>query len=162
GVLARERGRVDARRPVDEEARAHQDAVAVGLNDAAVDPVARPEVVARHDQPFHPFHRPTSTACSTRGLPAAARSAAARKEDARCNGASGTPLKPGMLDMSTTYVRPSLSIKSTPYRSIPNARPQRSAMSACSAVGVNGSPYFSASVRAGKTFRTPKSRSPIT
>src|SRR5207249_322879 len=53
-----------------------------------------------------------------------------------------------MLDMSTTYVRPSLSIKSTPYRSIPNARPQRSAMSACSAVGANGSPYFSASVRA--------------
>src|SRR2546425_9713427 len=79
GVLACERGRVDARRPVDEQARAHQDAVAVGLDDAAVDPVARPEVVARHDQPFHPFHRPTSTACSTRGLPAAARSAAARK-----------------------------------------------------------------------------------
>src|SRR5213080_12718 len=42
---------------------------------------------------------------------------------------------------------------------MPNARPQRSAMSACSAVGMNGSPYFSASVRAGNTFRTPKRRS---
>src|SRR5438034_10881476 len=61
-----------------------------------------------------------------------------------------------MLDMSTTYVRPSLSIKSTPYRSIPNARPQRSAMSACSAVGVNGSPYFSASGMGGKTFPSHK------
>src|SRR5439155_11584916 len=75
------------------------------------------------------------------------RSAALRKYSARTRGASGTPLNPGMLHMSTTYGFPSLSMTSTPYRSMPNARPQRRAMSQSSGVSTKGSPLFSASVR---------------
>src|SRR5438034_2096182 len=74
GVLARERGRRSARRPVDEEARARQDPVAVRLDDAAVDSVARTEVVPVDDEPLH---GPTSTAGWNTGRPLAARSAAA-------------------------------------------------------------------------------------
>src|SRR6266699_5150617 len=42
------------------------------------------------------------TADSNSGCPRAARSAAAYRYDARCDGPSGTPLHPGMLHMSTT------------------------------------------------------------
>jgi len=45
--------------------------------------------------------------------PWAARSAAAYRYDARCDGASGTPRHPGMLHMSTTYGFPALSMMST-------------------------------------------------
>src|SRR5881397_1560499 len=45
--------------------------------------------------------------------PRTARSAAVWKYSARTRGASGTPLNPGMLHMSTTYGVPSLSMMST-------------------------------------------------
>src|SRR5881628_1521894 len=93
--------------------------------------------------------------------PRTARSAAVWKYSAKTRGASGTPLNPGMLHMSTTYGVPSLSMMSTPYRSMPNARPQRRATSRSSGVSAKGSPCFSASVRQGKTFLTPNSRPPI-
>src|SRR5207244_2381433 len=74
GVLARESGRVDARRPVHEQARARQDPVAVRLDDAAIDAAARTEVVPVDDEPLH---GPTSTAGWNTGRPTAARSTAA-------------------------------------------------------------------------------------
>src|SRR2546429_3355087 len=49
--------------------------------------------------------------------PRAARSAAAQKYCASSRGASGTPLKPGMLHMSTTYGVPSLSMRSEEHTS---------------------------------------------
>src|SRR5439155_3883819 len=62
-------------------------------------------------------HRPppvdtasVAAAGSTSGRPWAARSAAAYRYDARCDGASGTPRHPGMLHMSTTYGFPVLSM----------------------------------------------------
>src|SRR6266550_2869295 len=48
---------------------------------------------------------------------------------ARRRAASGTPLKPGMLVMSTTYGLPALCTTVTPNRSIPSAAPQRRVMS---------------------------------
>ena len=66
-----------------------------------------------------------------------------------------------MLEMSTTYGFPPLSMMSTPKRSIPNARPQSQAISHSSGLGVKGSPCFSASVLGGKPFLTPKSLPPI-
>ena len=74
GVLARERGRLDARWPVHEQARARQDSVVVRLDNAAVDPAARTEVVPVDDEPLH---GPTSTAGWNTGRPMAARPAAA-------------------------------------------------------------------------------------
>src|SRR2546430_1139552 len=76
GVPTRGRGRRSARRPVHEQARARQDSVVVRLDNAAVDPAARTEVVPVDDEPLHGF---TATADSNTGLPLAARSAAARK-----------------------------------------------------------------------------------
>src|SRR5205809_703357 len=69
---------------------------------------------------------------------------------ARRRGASGTPLKPGMLVMSTTYDLPPLCTTVTPKRSIPSAAPQRRVMSTSSGSGVNGWPSFSRWVRAGQ------------
>src|ERR1041385_3624799 len=67
-----------------------------------------------------------------------------------------------MVDASTTYGCPSLSMMSTPPKSMANARAVRKVRSRSSGPGMNGSPCFSASVRAGKTFFTPNTRSPIT
>src|SRR5437870_3869931 len=74
GVLVRERGRLDARWPVHEQARARQDSVVMRLDNAAVDAAARTEVVPVDDEPLH---GPTSTAGWNTGRPLAARSAAA-------------------------------------------------------------------------------------
>src|SRR5437764_468857 len=72
---------------------------------------------------------------------------------ARRRGASGTPLKPGMLVVSTTYGLPPLCTTVTPKRSIPSAAPRRRVMSTSSASGVNAWPSYSRWVRAGDAHR---------
>src|SRR5256886_8908739 len=58
-------------------------------------------------------------------------------------GASGTPLKLGKLDTSTTYAWPPLSTTSTPNRSIPSVAPQRRAISTSSGESEHGPPWLS-------------------